>query len=104
MQLACSVGTPTRCHLVWVDMGGAVSWIMFLQTGCGVIPVSQFQLCPGSFGTWDGCRIPGCPYTPGTCSSPQVTRPFRERWGYVGEGIVYVGVLAAHPDHRETVR
>lgn len=22
-------------------MGGAVSWIMFLQIGCGVIPVSQ---------------------------------------------------------------
>lgn len=41
MQPVCSVGHPTRCHLICEGMGGAVSWIMFLQIGCGVIPVAQ---------------------------------------------------------------
>lgn len=31
-------------------MGGTVSWIVFLQIGCGVIPVSQFQFCSETLG------------------------------------------------------
>lgn len=47
MQPACSAGPPTRCHLVPPGLkghGGVVSWIMFLQSGCGVILVTVSAL------------------------------------------------------------
>lgn len=76
MQPACSVGPLMRCHLVWEGMGGTVSWIVFLQIGCGVIPVSQFQLCSEALGHGMVAESLGVLIPLAPAVHPQVTRPF----------------------------
>ena len=79
-------------------MGGAVSLIMFLQIGCGVIPVSQFLSSVQEALGMGWLQNPWVPLQPWHLQFTPSDQAFQGEVGFWGERIVYVGVLAAHPD------